>query len=86
MVENSVIDYDNLTFEILKAHAISFAYLGIVWFQVKFREQEHNHKDMLLYTRRPQQVIRFLKPFVQQVLTMLFKNVFNEFKIIFNKF
>ena len=56
MVENSVIDYDNLTFEIFKAHAISFAYMGIVWFNMNFRAQEHNKKDMLLYTRRPQQV------------------------------
>jgi len=40
LIENEVLDYDNITFEIWKAHMISFVYFGVLWFTSKAQMHE----------------------------------------------
>jgi hypothetical protein len=35
LIENSVFDYDNIAFEIFKAHMVSFLYFAVYWFTSK---------------------------------------------------
>ena len=55
LVENEVLDFDNVLVEVLKAHAISYLYLGVTWFTVKSQGAEHNKAEMLFYSRKSQQ-------------------------------
>lgn len=52
LVENEVLDYDNITFEIWKAHMISFLYFGVLWFTSK----QQMHSGSTEFMARGQQV------------------------------
>ncbi len=58
LVENEVLDYDNITFEIWKAHMISFLYFGLLWFTSK----KQMHENSTGFMSRAQQVKMALTP------------------------
>lgn len=55
LIENSVFDYENITFEIWKAHMISLLYFGTLWFSGK-SGMYSNEKHRAMFLNRPQQV------------------------------
>jgi hypothetical protein len=52
LVENSVADYNNITYEIWKAHMVSLLYFGVYWFTSKSKTAVLDTKD---YAYRSQQ-------------------------------
>ena len=51
LVENNVLDYDNISYEIWKAHMISCLYFGVSWFTSKAQMHE---KDIQEFANRAQ--------------------------------
>ena len=52
LVENSVFDYDNITYEIWKAHMVSCIYFAVYWFKAKSEYKFTSHE---VFTDRSQQ-------------------------------